>query len=90
MDYLSRDGVVQSLDLATTAKRKFIETFRDLVLAPRRLRYKLQFTGPTGANAVEAAIKLARQWTKRTNVIAFTHGYHGHSLGALAATAARK
>lgn len=90
LDYLGRDGIVHGLDLATTAKREFIETFRDLVLEPRGLRYKLQFTGPTGANAAEAAIKLARQVTGRTNVIAFTHGYHGLSLGALAATAARK
>jgi len=90
LDYLARDGIVHGLDLATSAKREFIETFRDLVLAPRGLRYKLQFTGPTGANAAEAAIKLARQVTGRSNVIAFTHGYHGLSLGPLAATAARK
>jgi diaminobutyrate-2-oxoglutarate transaminase len=74
MDYLSRDDIVHSPDLATTAKRKFIGTFRDLVLALRRLRYKLQFTAPTGANAVEAVIKLARQVTKPTNVIAFAFG----------------
>jgi len=90
IDYLARDGIVHGLDLATTAKREFIETFRDLVLTPRGLRYKLQFTAPTGTNAVEAALKLSRQVTGRTNVVAFTHGYHGHSLGALAATAARK
>ena len=57
---------------------------------PRGLRYKLHFTGPTGANATEAAIKVARLATGRTNVIAFSHGYHGLSLGALATTAARK
>jgi diaminobutyrate-2-oxoglutarate transaminase len=90
LDYLARDGIVHGLDLATSAKREFIETFRDLVLVPRGLTYKLQFTGPTGANAAEAAIKLARQVTGRTNVVAFTHGYHGLSLGPLAATAARK
>jgi diaminobutyrate-2-oxoglutarate transaminase len=89
LDYLDRDGIVHGLDLATSAKRAFMETFRDLVLTPRGLRYKLQFTGPTGANAAEAAIKLVRQATGRTNIIAFTHGYHGLSLGALAATAAR-
>ncbi|MCL2514619.1 MAG: diaminobutyrate--2-oxoglutarate transaminase [Microbacteriaceae bacterium] len=90
MDYLARDGIVHALDLATHAKREFIETFRDLVLTPRGLRYKLQFTGPTGANAAEAAIKVARQATGRNTVIAFTHGYHGLSLGALATTAAQK
>ena len=48
--------------------------------------YRVQFTGPTGANAVEAALKLARKATGRTNVIAFTNAFHGVSLGALAAT----
>jgi diaminobutyrate-2-oxoglutarate transaminase len=90
VDYLERDGIIHGLDLATRAKREFIETFRDLILMPRGLRYKLQFTGPTGANAIEAAIKVARLATGRRNVIAFTHGYHGLSLGALATTAARQ
>jgi diaminobutyrate-2-oxoglutarate transaminase len=90
IDYISADGIVHSLDLATDAKIEFIETFRDLILAPRGLDYKFQFTGPTGANAVEAAIKVARRATGRTNVLAFTHGYHGLSLGALAVTAAHK
>jgi diaminobutyrate-2-oxoglutarate transaminase len=90
LEYIERDGIIHALDLATMAKRDFIETFRDLILNPRGLRYKLQFTGPTGANATEAAIKLARLATGRTNVIAFTRGYHGLSLGALATTAARQ
>ncbi len=90
LDYIERDGIVHALDMATQAKREFIETFVNLILIPRGLRYKLHFTGPTGANATEAAIKLARLATGRTNVIAFSHGYHGLSLGALATTAARK
>jgi diaminobutyrate-2-oxoglutarate transaminase len=44
------------------------------------------FTGPTGTNAVEAAIKLARKVTGRELVIAFTNGFHGMTLGALACT----
>jgi diaminobutyrate-2-oxoglutarate transaminase len=90
LDYMQADGIVHGLDLATPAKREFIEAFRDLVLIPRGMRYKLQFTGPTGANAAEAAMKLARLVTGRSNVLAFTHGYHGLSMGALAATAARQ
>lgn len=90
LDYIERDGIVHALDLATRAKREFIESFVELILNPRGLRYKLHFTGPTGANATEAAIKVARLVTGRTNVIAFSHGYHGLSLGALATTAARK
>jgi diaminobutyrate-2-oxoglutarate transaminase len=90
LDYIGRDGIVHGLDMATRAKREFIDAFANLILIPRGLRYKLHFTGPTGANASEAAIKVARQATGRTNVIAFSHGYHGLSLGALAVTASRK
>ncbi|TIS62176.1 MAG: aminotransferase class III-fold pyridoxal phosphate-dependent enzyme, partial [Mesorhizobium sp.] len=87
LDYIERDGIVHSLDLATTAKKGFIEAFERYILKPRGLTYKLQFTGPTGANAVEAALKLARQVTGRSNIVAFTGSYHGVSAGSLAATA---
>jgi len=86
IDYLMRDGITHGLDLFTDAKRAFLETFEDLVLAPRRIDYRVQFTGPTGANGVEAALKLARKITGRSNVVAFTNGFHGVSQGALAAT----
>ena len=86
IDYLMRDGISHGLDMFTDAKRAFLETFEDLVLAPRRIDYRVQFTGPTGANGVEAALKLARKITGRTNVVAFTNGFHGVSQGALAAT----
>jgi diaminobutyrate-2-oxoglutarate transaminase len=85
--YLEQDGITLSLDLATVAKRQFIERFRSTILAPRGLDYKLQFTGPTGANGVEAALKLARKVTGRANVVAFTGAFHGLSAGALAVTA---
>jgi diaminobutyrate-2-oxoglutarate transaminase len=85
--YLTADGVAHSLDMATTAKQEFLERFETVILDPRGLDYKVQFTGPTGANAVEAALKLARRVTQRGNVIAFTNAYHGLSAGALAVTA---
>ena len=56
------------------------------MLAPRGMDHKVMMTGPTGANAVEAAIKLARKVTGRTNVISFTNGFHGMTLGALSLT----
>jgi diaminobutyrate-2-oxoglutarate transaminase len=85
--YLQEDGVTHSLDMATEAKERFLERFEQVILKPRGLDYKVQFTGPTGANAVEAALKLARRVKKRRNVIAFTNAYHGLSTGALAVTA---
>lgn len=86
MDYLSRNGVTHSLDMATDAKRDFLEAFERVVLKPRGLDYKVMFPGPTGTNAVEAALKLARGVTGRTNVVAFTNGFHGMTLGSLALT----
>ncbi|GAA1054947.1 diaminobutyrate--2-oxoglutarate transaminase [Agromyces luteolus] len=86
IEYLERGGIIHGLDMATSAKKAFIEAFERLVLAPRGLDHKLQFTGPTGANAVEAALKVARQATGRSNVVAFTNAFHGLSLGGLAAT----
>jgi diaminobutyrate-2-oxoglutarate transaminase len=86
LGYLAEDGPIQSLDLNTPAKGRFLKTLRDVVLAPRGLDHVVQFTGPTGANTVEAAFKVARRATGRSTVIAFTNGFHGGSIGALAAS----
>lgn len=90
IEYLDTDGLVHGLDMATSAKKQFLETVDRLLLKPRNWNYKLQFTGPTGTNAVEAALKLARQVKGRQNIISFTHGFHGVSVGSLAATANAK
>ncbi len=84
--HISNDGITASLDLFSVAKAGFLDSFHRRILKPRGLNYRVQFTGPTGTNAVEAAMKLARKVTGRTNIIAFTNGFHGVSLGALAAT----
>src|SRR5690349_11586302 len=76
--------------MATAAKREFLETFEAVILRPRGLEYKLQFPGPGGANAVEAALKLARKVTGRRRVVAFSNGFHGMSLGALAVSGNRR
>lgn len=89
LDYLMNDGITHSLDMWTVAKREFMEAFEHWILKPRNLDYKFQFTGPTGTNAVESALKLARKVKNRRNVVAFTNGYHGLSGGALAATGNR-
>ncbi len=86
IQYLERDGIVHALDKATVAKKQFLQKLRDTILAPRHLNYKIQFTGPTGTNAVETALKLARMVKRRSNIIAFTNGYHGLTMGALAVT----
>jgi len=86
IEHLQRDGLMHGLDLATDVKIEFLSKIESIILKPRKLDYRIQFTGPTGANAVEAAIKLAKKARKRSHIIGFTNGYHGHSLGALALT----
>jgi diaminobutyrate-2-oxoglutarate transaminase len=86
LDYIEADGIAHSLDLHTHAKAAFLDAFESLILQPRGLDYRVMFTGPTGTNAVEAALKLARKVTGRRQVIAFTNGFHGMTLGALACT----
>jgi diaminobutyrate-2-oxoglutarate transaminase len=86
LDYLTADRVVHSLDMSTVAKAEFLERFDEVILKPRQLDYKVQFPGPTGANTVESALKLARKITGRENVISFTNAFHGMTLGALSVT----
>jgi len=86
IDYLSRDGVTHGLDMSTAAKGEFLERFQETILKPRGLDYKVQFPGPTGANTVEAALKLARKVTGRESIINFTNAFHGMTLGALSVT----
>ncbi|MDT0544559.1 MULTISPECIES: diaminobutyrate--2-oxoglutarate transaminase [Streptomyces] len=86
IDYIERDGVTHGLDMGTTAKRAFLESFQNTVLRPRDLPYKVMFPGPTGTNAVEAALKLARKVKGREAIVSFTNAFHGMSLGALAVT----
>jgi diaminobutyrate-2-oxoglutarate transaminase len=86
IDYLSDDRVVHSLDMFTSARRDFLTTFSEVILKPRDLDYKVVFPGPGGANAVEAALKLARKVTGRESIINFTNAFHGMTLGALSVT----
>ena len=86
LEYISADGITHGLDMATVAKGQFLETFHDKILAPRDLDYKVQFPGPTGTNAVESALKLARKVTGRESIISFTNAFHGMTLGSLSVT----
>ncbi|MGA1462932.1 MAG: diaminobutyrate--2-oxoglutarate transaminase [Steroidobacteraceae bacterium] len=86
VDYIRDGGVAHSLDMHTAAKARFLEALEARILMPRKLDYRVQFTGPTGANGVEAAIKLARKVTGREGIVAFTNAFHGVTLGALSLT----
>lgn len=74
------------LDLATPVKDAFTtELFATL---PPRFAddARIQFCGPAGTDAVEAAFKLVRAATGRDGLLAFTGAYHGMTAGALAAS----
>jgi diaminobutyrate-2-oxoglutarate transaminase len=76
---------LHTLDLTTPLKDQFSAYLLSL-LPGQGKEYCLQFTGPSGADAVEAALKLAKKYTGRSGVISFSGGYHGMTHGALAVT----
>jgi len=85
VSYLKSGGVLHSLDMETEARNNFIAALSTF-FEPLPDLWKIFITGPTGTNAVEAAFKICRRFTGRTDILAFHGGYHGMSLGALAAT----
>lgn len=86
LEYLQEDTPINMLDMYTEAKAEFMQTLTADILDPRNLDYKVMCCGPTGTNAVEAALKLARKNTGRTGIFAFSGAFHGMTLGALACT----
>lgn len=88
--YLQDDRIMHALDMYTKAKCDFIKYFEEQILEPRKLNYKIQFPGPTGTNAVEAALKLARKAKKRTNIWCLMGCFHGMTLGSIALTTERE
>lgn len=86
VEYIQFDGVTHSLDLHTSAKERFLDALKEVIFQPRDMNYVVQFTGPTGSNSVEAALKIARKVKGRHNIIAFTNGFHGVTNGAMATT----
>ncbi|MDD2510750.1 MAG: diaminobutyrate--2-oxoglutarate transaminase [Syntrophomonas sp.] len=86
IEYLNHDGIVHSLDMATEAKKEFLEQFNQIILNPRKMKYKIMFTGPTGTNAVESSLKLARKVTGRDSIMCFTNAFHGMTMGSLSIT----
>lgn len=87
IDYIEKDGLTHGLDMHSEAKTAFLESFEKHILKPRNLNYKVQFTGPTGTNAVEAALKIVRKNTGRHTVVSFTNAFHGVTQGSAAVTA---
>lgn len=78
------DGLpLHTLDLTTPVKDQFVQDLFGLLPPAFSAQARIQFCGPTGTDAVEAALKLVRTATGRSTVLSFQGGYHGMSLGAL-------
>lgn len=78
------DGVpLQTLDLTTPVKHRFVETLLSCLPDDVAATARVQFCGPSGADAVEAAIKLVKTATGRRSMLSFHGAYHGMTHGAL-------
>lgn len=86
MEFLKSGHLQQGLDISTPAKYSFIHQLFDILPAAFAKTARVQFCGPTGADTIEAAIKLFKTATGRRSVLAFHGGYHGMTAGALALT----
>ena len=84
--YKQLKEATHSLDIPTPIRKEFVALLCSLL--PKSLN-KVAFGGPTGSDAVEAAIKLARIGTGRYPIIAFEGAYHGMTAGALSLTSDR-
>ncbi|USD66366.1 pyridoxal phosphate-dependent class III aminotransferase [Vibrio sp. SCSIO 43136] len=82
-DQLDSGLPYQTLDITTQAKDNFIKRVKRFLPAELGDNSVLQFCGPSGADAVEAAIKLAKQTTGRNTMIAFRGAYHGMTNGTM-------
>ncbi|ARN83883.1 diaminobutyrate--2-oxoglutarate transaminase [Methylocystis bryophila] len=85
-DALSGAVPLQTLDLPTPLKDRFIGDLFDSLPAEFPNNFKIQFCGPSGADAIEAALKLVRTATGRRGILSFRGAYHGMTSGALSLT----
>jgi diaminobutyrate-2-oxoglutarate transaminase len=86
---INEDAPLQTLDLATPVRDQFMQDLFEILPKDFATGAKIQFCGPTGTDAVEAALKLVRTATGRSTMLAFQGAYHGMSHGALALMGSR-
>lgn len=87
VEHLRSGRLMHSLDTHTPEKASFLEALHRHVLMPRDLDSVVQFVGPTGATAVEAALRLAERINGRSTVVAFEGGFHGMTAKAASVSA---
>lgn len=85
-DLISEDAPLHTLDLTTPVKDEFVHMLLSLLPGELKNNAKIQFCSPSGTDATDAALKLCKTATGRSEIIAFSGGYHGMGHGALALT----
>ncbi|WP_051951166.1 diaminobutyrate--2-oxoglutarate transaminase family protein [Actinacidiphila yeochonensis] len=80
------DEFVHGLDFPTPVKDRFVRATIEMLPEPMRERTRIHFCGPTGANAVDAALKLCKTATGREEIITFQGGFHGATMAAMSVT----
>ena len=86
VEMLTSNAPLHTLDMMTPVKHRFVEKVMSLLPEEMQGRSKIQFCGPAGSDAFDAALKLCKTATGRASVVAFQGGYHGMGHGALSCT----
>jgi diaminobutyrate-2-oxoglutarate transaminase len=81
--------LVHTIDFPTEARLDFIDALNDIAPSGLKDQNKVVFGGPSGSDAIEGSIKLARHNTGRHGMLAFEGAYHGGTAGALSLTAGK-
>ncbi len=84
-----QNKITHTLDFPTEIRLELIEKIRGIMPGKLRDNVRVQFGGPTGSDAVEMAIKLAKYNTNRHSLIAFEGAYHGMTAGACSLTSGK-
>jgi diaminobutyrate-2-oxoglutarate transaminase len=81
-----QEQLVHALDFPTPARVRLMTRLKEILPGALRRAARVHFGGPTGSDAIEAALKLVRSHTHRRATVAFQGSYHGMTEGALAVT----
>ena len=82
--------LIHALDFPTRPKLDLIKKLVEIAPGELKGNSKVFFGGPTGSDAVEAAVKLAKFNTGRKGILAFEGAYHGMTSGALTMSSGKK
>ncbi|WP_416841362.1 aspartate aminotransferase family protein [Haloferax sp. DFSO52] len=80
------DKFVHTVDFPTEARLELIEKLDEIAPGNLSGNNRVVFGGPTGSDAIEASIKLAKYNTDGTGLVAFRGAYHGATSGAMSLT----